>query len=282
MASAPSIALVANRKSGSGGADAVVDRLRGAGADVRAFDLDQLAEAVESGRDRLAIAGGDGSIAPAASRAGKEGMPIAVIPIGTANDFASAAGLPEAVDAACRTALFGSRTRPVDIGWVGERPFVNAVSVGLSPKAARRAAGLKGRLGPLAYFVGALGAGLRAQPVECAVSCDGERLFSGSAWQAILARSGAFGAGSSVRGSLDDGRLHVVAVPAGPRPFLLWRAYGMRRAAVEGQRDVRVSDCREAELEVGPGTDLNVDGEIVESGAVGLRVEPGAFELVVG
>lgn len=38
----------------------------------------------------------------------------------------------------------------------------------------------------------------------------------------------------------------------------------------------------DAELGVEEGTELNVDGELVESGPVELRVEPAAFEPVVG
>jgi diacylglycerol kinase family enzyme len=131
-------------------------------------------------------------------------------------------------------------------------------------------------------MVGAIRAGLAAEPVRCGVACDGRELFRGDAWQVTIGCSGAFGGGSSIGGSLDDGMLRAVAVPAGSRPALLWRAQGLRRGTIGEQGGVRAGCCRRAELDLDPGTELNVDGEVVESGPASLRVEPGAFELVSG
>lgn len=282
MAAPVSIALVANPDSGDGAADRVEAALRAGGASVEAFPPDRAADAAASGADRIAVAGGDGSIAPAASAAGKAGIPVAVIPTGTANDFAAAAELPEGLAAACDLALRGERLLRVDLAWLGERPFVNVASAGLAPKAARRAAGLKGRLGSLAYLAGALAAGARAEPVRCRAECDGEEVFDGEAWQVTVGCSGAFGAGSSVGGELDDGRLRTIAVPARSRISLLRRAYGLRRGRIASQPGVAAASCARARLDLPPGAELNVDGELVETGPVEARIEPGAFELVVG
>jgi len=276
------IALLANPDSGDGDSRRVARLLRGDGARVREFAPDQAEEAAQSGAERLAIAGGDGSIATAASAAGEAGIPVAVIPSGTANDFARAAGLPEDLDAACRLAVRGERRRAVDVARLGKRPFVNVASAGLAPKAAKRAEGLKGAVGPLAYLLGAVAAAARSQPVECGLRCDGRELFEGAAWQAIVGCSGAFGAGSSVGGSPGDGRLRAVAVPAGSRLGLLRRARGLRRGDIAGQPGVAAAEGRTVELDLPPGTELNVDGELVESGPVTVTIEPGAFELVVG
>ncbi len=56
---------------------------------------------------------------------------------------------------------------------------MNAASAGLSPVAAREAHGLKRALGPLAYTVGALRAGLFAEPVTARVDVDGRPRFDG-------------------------------------------------------------------------------------------------------
>lgn len=276
------IALLANPDSGDGDSSRVARLLREEGARVREFAPDEAEQAAASGAERLAIAGGDGSIAPAASAAGRAGMAVAVIPIGTANDFAGAAGLPEGPDEACRLAVHGERRRAVDIGRLGERPFVNVASAGLAPQAAKKASGLKGALGPFAYLLGAVAAAAGSRPVDCALACDGEPLFAGEAWQAIVGCSGAFGAGSTIGGSPGDGVLRAVAVPAGSRLGLLRRARGLRRGDIGEQSGVAAASGRSVELGLPPGTELNVDGELVESGPVTVTIEPGAFELVVG
>lgn len=276
------MALVANPASGDGEAGRVEAALRGGGAEVRTLPPERGREAARGGVSRIVVAGGDGSIAPAAAAAAAAGLPLAVVAAGTANDFAAAAGLPTELEAAAELALRCERLRRVDLAWLGERPFVNVASAGLAPQAARRAEGLKGRLGSLAYLAGALAAGLAARPVRCALRCDGERVFAGRAWQASVGCSGAFGAGSSIGGSLDDGLLHAVAVPAEGRLKLLRRAYGMRRGRVSGQAGVAAASGREVSFNLDPGTELNVDGELVRSGPVTVRIDPGAFGLVVG
>src|SRR5687767_9443330 len=237
------LALIANPGSGAGEAHEVAERLRAAGAALEEFNLGEAERAAGSGAGRIAVAGGDGSIAPAAAIAGAAGLPLAVIPIGTANDFARAAGLPAEPEEACRIAVEGTEARAFDLGRMGRRPFVNVASAGLAPAAARRAKGLKRALGPLSYAVGALRAGFAAEPVECFVRCGAEEVFSGEAWQVTVACSGAFGGGSSV--PTEPGALDVVAIEAGSRARLAWRAHGLRSGRIGEQDGVRTHRCKE-------------------------------------
>jgi diacylglycerol kinase family enzyme len=85
-----------------------------------------------------------------------------------------------------------------------------------------------------------------------------------------------------VGGGPEDRRLRLVVVPAGSRAALLLRAYGLRRGTVARQAGVVARECRTVDLGLRTGTELNLDGEVVESGPVALRIEPAAFELVVG
>jgi diacylglycerol kinase (ATP) len=284
MATMGRVALLSNPESGSGEAEAVERELRSRGADVSVHPVQKPDAALGADPERIVVAGGDGSIGPAAALAARAGVPLAVVAVGTANDFARALELPKDRAEACRLAIGGTRTRPIELGWMEERPFVNVASLGLAPAAARRAHGLKRRLGVLSYAVGAVRAGFTARPVGCrVVAVDGEELFSGEAWQATIACSGAFGGGSRVGADPGDGMLDAVVVEAGSRIALIARAYGMRTGRLEGQRGVHARRGPAFEVEVGPATSFNVDGEICEpSGRVSFTVEPAAVELVVG
>ena len=276
------LALLANPESGTGDADGVAERLRALGAETSTVPLDEAPELRDPPADRIVVAGGDGSLGVAAQTAGRLGLPLAVIPAGTANDFARAMDLPSELDAAERLAVEGRRTRSLELGLIGSRPFVNVASLGLPPAAASRADEVKGLLGSGAYALGALRAGLTAKPVECDVSCDGVPFQAGSLWQLTVACSGAFGGGAGVEADPADGRLDVVAIEAGSRLSLVRRAWGLRRGDIGRQRGVRTARACEVRVEVAPGTRYNVDGELIAAGAESLRVEPGAFELVVG
>jgi diacylglycerol kinase (ATP) len=276
------IVLLANPDSGSGEASDVARAMRRLGAKVAAFGLDQIDAALRVEPARLAVAAGDGSLGPVAAAAGRAELPLAVIPTGTANDFARAAGIPLDTDEAIRVAVEGGDMLRLDIARMEERPFLNAASLGLSPEAAEHASGLKNALGQAAYAAGALRAGLRADPVECSVRCDGQLLFEGEAWQVTVACTGAFGAGSSVQADPADGRLDIVAIEAASRARLVRHAYGLRVGDLEGQPGVRSLSCASAEIELSEEQQFNVDGELVESGTCRFDVEPAAVSVVVG
>ena len=278
----PRIALLANPRSGAGDASEVELKLEARGAVVERFAISEHEAAAASGADRLAIAGGDGSIGCAAEAAASAGVALAVIPVGTANDFARVLELPTELEGACRLAVEGGETRRLDLGRMGARPFVNVASAGLAPVAARQAAGLKRALGSLAYAVGALRAARGASPIRCRVSCDGDEVFAGRAWQLTVACTGAFGAGASVDANPADGKLDVITIEATSRLALVRRAYGLRAARVESQRGVASGRGSEVFVDVPEGTPFNVDGEIVEAGTSRFGIEPAAFEVVVG
>ncbi len=276
------LALIANPGSGGGLApDDLVEAIERHGCEVHPFAIQDRDEAPGCDPERIVVAGGDGSVGWAAELAGRLGVPLAVIPAGTANDFARAHDLPLDADAAIELAARGTDTRRLELGRIDGRPFVNVASAGLAPVAARHAHDHKPRLGPLAYLIGAVRAGATAHPVACDVRVDGEPLYAGKAWQIIVSVSGAFGGGSSVDAAEpDDGRLHVTVVPAGSRVALAWRAFGLRRGHIAEQRGVVTDEGREVDLGLTVGAELNLDGELCDPGH--LTVEPGAFSLVVG
>jgi diacylglycerol kinase (ATP) len=279
-----SVALVANEDSGSSDPERCAECLRSFGAKVNRFGIEEIAEAVVSGVERVVVAGGDGSIAPVAAAAGAAGIPVAVVPAGTANDFARRMGLPDKLPDACRLAVGGSELRELELGWLNrERPFVNVASAGLPAPAAERAGSLKRLLGPVAYAAGAVAAGLTAKPLTCLVDCDGHELLAGEAWQVTVAASGAFGAGVTLEGAdPTDGMLDVVGIEAGPRLGLIGLAYRLRSGGVTDHPRAFQARCTTAEVRVPDGTPFNVDGEVVSAGSARFTAQERAFRLVVG
>ena len=230
------------------------------------------------------MAGGDGTIGPAAELAGRLGVPLAVIATGTANDFARANELPDEPLEAARLAATGSETRRLELGRLADgRPFVNVASAGLAAKAAEYASPYKKLLGPLAYAVGAARAAATESPMRCSVRVDGKPGFEGGAWQLIVAAGGAFGGGSEI-GVADphDGELDVTVLPAGSRIALARRAWGLRRGTIAEQKRVEHLRGRVIEVQLPGNCELNVDGEIRDGGLGRVTAERAAYELVVG
>jgi diacylglycerol kinase family enzyme len=281
------IALAANRASGGGlDPDPLVAAMREAGAEVTlgGCESDEVEALAASGPDRMAVAGGDGTIGPVAAVAGRLGVPLAVIATGTANDFARAHGLPDDPVEAARLAATGERVEPQELGFLADgRPFVNVASAGLASHAARRADALKKVLGPLAYGVGALGAAVSERPVPVVVRVDGETVFDGGCWQVIVAVTGAFGGGSGIaEADSADGRLDVVVIPASSHAALARRAWGLRTKTIAQQAAVPHHLGTLVEVDLPEGTELNVDGELRDGGLERVTVRRAAYELVVG
>jgi diacylglycerol kinase family enzyme len=277
------IALLANPGSGrSDTSGEVLAALRRHGATVEAFPVDEPDRATEWGPDRIVVASGDGTVAKVAAIAAEAGVPLAVVPSGTANDFARSMGIPRDLDAAARIAATGRRTRRVDLGHTTARPFLNAAAAGLSVPALRRASGLKPLLGPLGYPAGAILAALRARPLQLTVSCDGRELFAGPAWQAIVANTGAFGGGSDAGpANPADGLLDVIVIAAGPRWRLALHGLDLRRGRIAVRPGVRRARAERVELVRGGEGLLNVDGDLVRGAGPPITVQARVVEVVV-
>lgn len=269
--------------AGSGlGGEQISERLRRHGADVEVFTRQALAEAISAGPDRLVVAGGDGSVAPAAAAAARAGVPLGVVPTGTANNFARAEGLPEGIDEACGVAATSDNTRTLELGRAGDRPFVNLASAGLAPVAADRAVRWKRILGPTAYAVGAVAAATTTAPIPCKVTADGEMAFDGRTWQVMVASSGAFGPGAQIEvADPEDGTLDLVVMPARRRIELLRRGWWVMRGRIASQPGAVSARAYGFDVEVPERTRFNIDGEVVALGPTRFTIEPAAFRLVV-
>ena len=281
------IALIANEASGGGlDPEPLADTMRRHGAEVRAFgcEPEDAERAAGWSPERVAVAGGDGTVGTAAELAGRLQVPLAVVPTGTANDFARASGLPDDAHEACTLAVTGSELRAMELGRLADgRPFVNVASAGLASAAARRAEPFKPFLGPLAYPLGALHAAVTERPLHCTVCTGGEQVYDGEAWQAIVAVTGAFGGGSDIAAAdPQDGVLDTAILPAGSRLGLARRAWGLRRGTIAEQNDVCHARGTVVEVGLPPGTEFNVDGEVRDRGMERITVEHHAYELVVG
>jgi YegS/Rv2252/BmrU family lipid kinase len=234
------------------------------------------------------VAGGDGSLHLVVNRLRRLGrlddVTVGLLPLGTGNDFARAAGVPlDPVAAAA--ALTAARSRRFDLleddaGTV----VVNAAHAGLGAEAAAAAADYKRRLGPLAYPVGALLAGVRAEGWALRVSVDGAACAAGERLLMVgVANGPTIGGGTPLCpvARPDDGRLDVVVVAAvGPAARAAFAA--ALRAGTHLHRD-DVHHLQGTRVQVG-GEPVrhNADGELDdEVPGRAYRVLPAAWSLLV-
>jgi diacylglycerol kinase family enzyme len=141
-------------------------------------------EAVRAGKRMVVAAGGDGTIAEVTAGLNGSGVPLGIIPLGSANVLAHELSLPFAPACVARALAFG-RTRPL---WPGiatsgatSRLFVQMLGVGLDAQVVHRLpAGLKRALGRSAYVVQTLREMLRYPYEPIRVRIDGREEEAGS------------------------------------------------------------------------------------------------------
>ena len=89
-----------------------------------------LKAAIDGGAQRILVAGGDGTIATAASLVAGTRTELAILPGGTLNHFARDHGIPTDLDHAAKVAGSGTIVS-ADLGHVGDNVFLNTSSIGV-------------------------------------------------------------------------------------------------------------------------------------------------------
>lgn len=157
------IVFIANPSSGTNGKesiDTVIQALtlRGHSVETRltskAMDACRFAsEITPADCDRIIVAGGDGTFNEVLSGLSPDfPIPLAVIPIGTANVLAKEIGLPTDLRECCRIAVEGDPTS-VSTGSAGERRFVMMAGIGIDAQVVRQVdLAWKKQVGKLAYL----------------------------------------------------------------------------------------------------------------------------------
>lgn len=237
-------------------------------------------EALQAGYPTLIAGGGDGTlrdVAEAMAHA-KTNASLVLLPLGTANDFAHAAGVPLAPMAAL--ALLDEPAQPIDLGEVDGQVFLNMATGGFgSSVTANTSEELKRVLGGAAYLLTGLS---RFAEVESSFG-----RFSGPDFQwegefiALGIGNGRQAGGGHVlcpQARVNDGLLDVCIVPAAAD--VVGTLGTLLSGGINGLQSVALS-ARLAwlEVEAPQGLDLNLDGEPMGSRQLRFVALPAALRV---
>jgi diacylglycerol kinase family enzyme len=212
--------LIMNPRSGGGKVTrfGLKDKAEALGAEVALLegpgpvDVGELArQAVADGADLLGVAGGDGTQALVAGIAAEHDIPLLVISAGTRNHFALDLGLDREDPSRCLDALRDGVELRVDLGVIGDRPFVNNASFGAYAAVVQSPAYRNDKRGTTLDLLPGLLAGHQGPRL---VARAGSVTVEGP--QAVLVSNNVYGmgdiAGLGRRARMDRGILGVFAV----------------------------------------------------------------------
>lgn len=214
--------------------------------------------------DCVIVGGGDGTLNAAGPGLLATALPLGVLPLGTANDFARSVGIPLDVGAAVE-AICGGKTRNIDIGDVNGHPFFNVASVGLAADLAQRlTADSKRRFGRLSYAISASRLLMEARPFH-ATLLIGEKKAMVRTMQITVGNGRFYGGGNIVAtdAQIDDGHLDLYSLEFSQ----VWRMALMIRTFKSGGHgavdEVRTARGGSFEVITRKPRPVNADGELV-------------------
>jgi lipid kinase YegS len=235
--------------------------------------------------DLLIAAGGDGTlneVLHGLMDLSKDMRPIlGIVPLGTANDFATGCGIPRDPDKALALCMKGEGV-PIDVGKANDHWFINAASSGFGAKiTATTSPELKRLLGPAAYTVMGAILAINLHHYQGRLILPG-REITGGGLVAIVGNGRQTGGGMQVapRACIDDGLLDVLVVRQISPTALLAAARELQQLPPDGEY---ISYWQTPWLEVHPEESIPVtlDGEPLHFSTVRYEAAPGAISLIV-
>ncbi len=242
-------------------------------------------EAIKEGIHRLIIGGGDGSvneIVDALMTYPKEIRPeLAILPLGTANDFATACTIPADLLAALHLAQVGEAF-PIDCAKANDNHFINVASGGFGAQVTSNTpVELKNFLGGGAYTINGLIQSLNFKPYEGILRvADQEEKHSmvvGAICNGIQAGGGQILAPNAL---LDDGLLDVFSIQAFPAESALQVLNEFKDHTIEGQF-VKRFKAPWIEWESDHPVPTNLDGEPMTAKKIRYEIVPKQIKLVL-
>jgi len=249
--------------------------------------------AVAAGARMIVAAGGDGTVRACAQALAGTRVPLAIVPLGTANLAARALGIPPRIGGSLATAFCGQGRR-IDLavaevaaagaagaaggvpttggagaaGGAGELTFAAMAGIGLDAEVvAATPRLLKRRAGWLAY--GAAGiAHLPGRGERFTVRLDDGEPLARQARCVVVGNAGLLPGGFTLlpRARLDDGLLDVgILAPAGPAGWLRVAHQVLSGGGRDG-RQLERHQARRVEIRTDTELPREVDGEVITPG----------------
>ncbi len=232
----------------------------------------------------ILVAGGDGTLSEVVNLVVKEKLdyPIAIIPGGTSNDFATYLGIDNNLDSYFDRIIEG-RTLKSDLGKVGDQYFVNVASAGMVTSIAHEVdVHMKNAMGKMAYYLRGICTLPAFKPMHLKITADGNVSFDGKAFLFVVVNSGVVASfkNASVHAKLDDGKLDIIIVEACNIPDLMALTTEILTGRdMSKQKHVIYLQAADIMVETAGEVESDLDGERGPMLPMHIETVPSAIEL---
>jgi diacylglycerol kinase (ATP) len=230
--------------------------------------------------DRVIVGGGDGTLNTAVQALVELGLPLGIVPLGTANNLARTLGIPFDLQGACEVIAEGHRRR-IDLGRVNDRYFCTTASLGLSVGITEELTpGTKRKWGPVAYVLAATRVIRRARPFHADIAWEGGTRHTRTV-QIVVGNGRHYGAALAVAedATIDDARLDLYSLETSHWWQLLRLAPSLKRGTHGERPEVEAIRARQFTIRTRTPMPIDLDGELGAETPAEIRVVPRALEV---
>lgn len=224
------------------------------------------AAAARAGADAVIAVGGDGTVNEVINGLDGFDTPVGIIPMGTANDFATQAGIPADADHAMDLILHRKPAR-IDTASLNGRRFLNVSTGGVGAEAtAETPSEAKESLGPLAYAITGVRKFAEFEAYRASFR-GGDFSFDGEFVMFAVGLTRASGGGTLVtpNASVTDGLLDVCVVESMGRADFARLLLKIKRGEHLGEPGVHYAQLPSVVIESDRPLSVNVDGESMDA-----------------
>ncbi|MDD9903973.1 MAG: diacylglycerol kinase family lipid kinase [Rhodospirillaceae bacterium] len=246
----------------------------------RRGDAEEIARGADpNSTDIVVAAGGDGTINEVINGLVDRGIPLALIPLGTANVLASEIGLSRKPMKVAQTIVEGVR-RPVCLGRINGHWFSMMAGLGFDAHVVEAVSPpLKRLVGKGAYVFESLMEMIRYRPVRYRLTIDGQAHEAAS----VIIANGHYYAGRYVvapGADLHAPILHVCLLQRTGRWQCIRYAVALLMGRLHRLKDVTIVPARNLRLEAPAGEPVQCDGDILGTLPLDVHIAENRLEIV--
>jgi len=237
--------------------------------------------AAKRGTTIVAAAGGDGTLSEVLNGVIGSNACLALLPLGTGNDFARSVGLHDNLPRAVFT-LFQGQPRSIDVGVAAGRHFLNVSGCGFDAVVADRANhGPKWLSGAVAYLWAVLGELARYRAAEFTLEVDG-KVRTLRAMMCSVANAQTYGGGMRIApdAQLDDGLFDLCLLSETSKIEFILAFPRVFRGTHTTHPKIEMLRASKVRIETTPPLPLLVDGEICGTTPVEFTILPRAIQFL--
>lgn len=250
--------------------------------------------AVAQGYNTVIAVGGDGTLHEVVNGAVRLERPpiVGAIPCGTGNDFARSVGLPQKPEKAleiCRNGV----TRPVDLGVIGDRVFINVAGFGFDAEVAaevirmaevarkKRSGDRSKSAGALPYLIAVFKVLRRYKARELTLNVDG-REFTTPVLFGAVGNGIAYGGGMKIcpQAQPDDGAFDLCLAHDLSKPRTLWNLLRVFFGTHIKDPQCSYQKAQRVEVKGDPDIWVHADGEMIGRLPMTFEIWPKALQFI--